>query len=193
MRKVSLLFILEIISSIIMIISYIFGIIQSFNNYYFKYCKTIKSTTERLLFEQFSYEVYSNIKSYPYLKENANNNEYSHSDWAQMEIEIKSDSFYDCQGVYDEELNEKYCQNKIISSKTCCRPERCIRTNDESDSLFCFDYVFDEIPANHRILLYNDDEILKDPRNRFCTYYNSYSETRLKIIYININSIMKIF
>jgi hypothetical protein len=24
--------------------------------------------------------------------------------------------------------------------------------------------------------LYNDDEILKDPRKKFCTYYNSYSE-----------------
>ena len=176
MRKVSLTFILEIISSIIMIISYILGIIQSFNNYYFKHCKTIKTTTERLLFEQFSYEVYSNIKSYPFTT--VNSDVISKQDY--IGIEFKGNSFYDCKGVFDGELNEKYCQNKVISGNTCCRPECCIRTNDESDNLFCFDYVFDEIPKNNRILLYNDDEILEDPRNRFCTYYNSYSETRLK-------------
>jgi hypothetical protein len=94
-----------------------------------------------------------------------------------MEIEIKGDYIYDCKDVFDGELNEEYCQNKVVSSSTCCRPECCIRTNNENDNLFCYDYVFDEIPTNDKILLYNDEEMLEDPRKKFCTYYNSYSGT----------------
>lgn len=184
-KRILILSIFEIISSIVMITSFVLSIIQSFNNYNFKNCKTKESTTERLLFEQFSYEIYSNIKSYPYLSEYS----YTYSSRSDMEIEIKSDSFYDCQDVFDEELNEKFCQNKILSSRTCCRPECCIRTNNENDNLFCYDYIFDGIPGNNRVLLYNEEEKLEDPKKRFCTYFNSYKESlkHSNIIYNNDN------
>ena len=81
----------------------------------------------------------------------------------------------DCQGIYDDELNEKICQNKIVNNYTCCRAECCSRTND--NSIFCKNYLFNSnsIPQYYTSLYYNDEEILEDPRRKFCTYFNKYS------------------
>ena len=160
----------EILSSFIMLVSYILIIIQSFENFNFKNYKTNKSIVERLLYEQFSYEIYSNLNSSIFLKENKFNTENE-----DMPLEIKSNTYYDCRGINDDELNEKICQNKIINNYTCCKPECCFRTN--GNNIYCNDYVFslnDNILGHNKILFYNDDELLEDPKRRFCTYYNEY-------------------
>ena len=106
-----------IISIISFWISLIFLLVQGILNFIFLNPKDREIIVERTLFEQFSYEVYSSIKtSLP------------------MEIEIKDqcedgeepvdfilnfDSFYDCRGIHSSELKES-CQDKIINNYTIC-------------------------------------------------------------------------
>ena len=113
-----------------------------------KNIKNKDSITERFLYEQFSYEVNSNINSSSFSNKNvsdllnlANFITPRNSVETDMEIEMKMKSYYDCQGVNDDELNEVICQDKIINSKTCCRAECCLRTNgDEGNNIFnCVD------------------------------------------------------
>ena len=161
----------EILATFIMFISYILGLIQSFINYNFKNYKTKEGIIERLFYEQFSYEIYSNIKKYAFSK----NGHYNYNYYDYMDIEFNSDSFYDCRGIYDEELNEEICQNKEITNFTCCRADCCMRTS--GNTIKCNNYQFDSstIPENNKILFYNDDEFFEDPRRRFCTYYSKYN------------------
>ena len=156
------------------ILSYILIIVQGSINYNFKNYKTRSLIAERLLYEQFGYEVYESIKSYPYaLSEGTSCYESWNTD---MEIEVKLDFYYDFRYVYDPELNENECQNQIVNGNTCCKSECCSKTN--GDETFCNNYLFtfdnDKI-KNNRILYYNDEEYFDDPRRRFCSYYNIYT------------------
>ena len=165
--------IFELLATACMLTSYILVLIQSFNNYNFKCYKTKDLIIERLSYEQFFQEVDSNINAFTFTKDyNETFNHWNNHD--DMHLEIKTETYYDCRGVYDEELNEENCQNKIISNSTCCRPECCIRTN--GNKLICTDYKFNfsYMPQNNKIFLYNDDEFFEDPKRRFCTYYNNY-------------------
>ena len=162
----------EIVSLGLAIVSYILIIIQSSNNYMFKNYKTRSLIAERLLFEQFGYEVKKSIESFPYAKNPSD--DYLYQDY--MNVEVKLDSYYDCRDVYDQELNENKCQNQILNNYSCCRSECCIKTN--GDETFCYDYAFDLDEGaikNKRILYYNDEEYFEDPKRRFCSYYNKYT------------------
>ena len=169
-EKITIIF--EIISALFIFISYLFEILQSFINYNFKEYRTKEDIVEKIFYEQFSYDIYENINSYLYTKLNYVNNNLDNDD---MKIDINLDSYYDCQGIYDDELNEKICQNKIVNNYTCCRAECCSRTND--NTIFCKNYLINSnnIPNNYHSLYYNDEEILEDPRRKFCTYFNKYS------------------
>ena len=164
----------EIVSLGIAILSYILIIVQGSINYNFKNYKTRSLIAERLLYEQFGYEVYESIKSYPYAL--SGGSAYYESGSSDMAVEVKLDSYYDCRDVYDPELNENICQNEIVKVNTCCKSECCSKTN--GDDIFCHNYLFtlyvNEI-KNNRILYYNDEEYFEDPRRRFCFYYNSYT------------------
>ena len=159
--------IFELISTLFMIIASILIIIQGFDNDNFRNYKTREIKTERLLFTQLSHEVYSNIIfSYPF---------YESSKGKNLAAEIKINSFFDCRGVRDNELNEFVCQNKINNNWTCCRSECCFRT--AGGYIYCNDYNFDlDNPniSNNKILSYDYEEFFEDPRRRFCTYYNNY-------------------
>ena len=177
MKFENITIIFEIISALFILVSYLFEILQSFFNYNFKEYRTKEDIVERILYEQFSYDIYENINSYLFTKTNdwnvVNNNlDNLNND---MKIDIKLDSYYDCQNIYDDELNEKICQNKIVNNYTCCRAECCSRTND--NIIFCKNYLFNSnnIPQYYTSLYYNDEEILEDPRRKFCTYFNKYS------------------
>ena len=175
MKFNNIIIIFEIISTFIMIISYILIIIQSFKNYNFKNFKTKDLIVERLLYEQFSNEIYSNINLPMFLKEYRTDHIIENVD---MNLEVKLNSFYDCQGIFDDELNEKICQNKLINNYTCCRAECCLRTN--GNHIYCNDYRFsldNSNLENNKILLYNDEEYFEDPRRRYCTYFNKYKGT----------------
>ena len=161
-------FIFEIIAIIFMIIASILLIVQGFENDKFKNYKSREIKTERLLLSQFSYEVYSNILSYPILGNSP--------DFYSLTAELKLKTYFDCRGVKDEELNEVICQDKIIYNNwTCCRNECCFRTN--GGNVYCNNYNFDlKNPNinNHKILTYDYEEYLEDPRRRYCTYCNKY-------------------
>ena len=164
--------ILEIISTIFMMIASILMIVQGFDNDNYRNYKTREIKTERLLFSQFSNEVYSNILSSPF--QNSSDNQ----GLTDLIAELKFNPSFDCRGVKDDELNEDICQDRILYDNwTCCRAECCIRTNGGIVS--CYDYNFDlKNPNiyNHKILSYDEKEYFEDPRRRFCTYYNKYHQ-----------------
>jgi len=165
---------IEIASIVLAIASYILIIIQSSNNYMFKNYKTRSLIAERVLYEQFSYEVKESIKSFPYTNTDNPSDNYEYEEY--MKVEAKLNSYYDCRDVYDPELNEEICQNQIVKNNTCCKSECCLKTN--GDETFCYNYVFDLDNGdikNHRILYYNDEEYFEDPKRRFCSYYNKYT------------------
>ena len=165
---------IEITSIVLAIASYILIIIQSSNNYMFKNYKTRSLIAERVLYEQFSYEVRDSIKSFPYTNNDNPSDNYEYKEY--MKVEAKLNSYYDCRDVYDPELNEEICQNQIVKNNTCCKSECCLKTN--GDETFCYNYVFDlynKDIKNHRILYYNDEEYFEDPKRRFCSYYNKYT------------------
>ena len=165
---------IEIASIVLAIASYILIIIQSSNNYMFKNYKTRSLIAERVLYEQFSYEVRDSIKSFPYTNNDNPSDNYEYKEY--IKVEAKLNSYYDCRDVYDPELNEEICQNQIVKNNTCCKSECCLKTN--GDETFCYNYVFDLYNKdfkNHRILYYNDEEYFEDPKRRFCSYYNKYT------------------
>ena len=132
----------------------------------FKNYKTRSLIAERLLYEQFSYEVYESIKSISYAT-SLSTGIYDNN--KAVKVELNLDSYYDCRDVYDPELNEELCQNQILKNNTCCKSECCLKT--EKFETFCFDYAFklnDEVIKNNRILYYNDEEYFEDPKRRFC-------------------------
>ena len=172
--------ILECISNIALLISYIFFIIQAIINIYFIHNKSKKIITERLLYEHFSEEIYSNIKSYPFsniipmeIKDIFNN---------YLNLEVKLDTYFDCQGIKSNFLNEKVCQDKIIHNFTCCKSECCTRINS-GEEFTCTNYSFNlkNINYDNRILNYNDEEMFDDPRRRYCKYFNKYIGNTSKI------------
>ena len=169
--------IFELSSIILMLVSYILIIIQSFNNYNFRNCKTKEMIVERLLYENFVDKVDHNINSYSYtISSDSEYSDYSYSDYRfYMPILIRSETYYDCKGVFDNELNEKICQNQIIKNNTCCRADCCWRNN--GNEIFCYNYSFDynNVPNKNKILIYNDEEIFEDPRRRLCSYENRYN------------------
>ena len=167
--------ILEIVSSIFIIIASILLIIQGFDNENYRNYGSREIKTERLLFSQFSREVYSNILNKTFIIQNSSNIS-SNQDY--LTAEIKLNPSFDCRGVKDEELNEGICQDKIINNDwTCCRAECCSRTN--GGNVHCYDYNFDlDNPkiSNYKILTYDEEESFEDPRRKFCTYYNKYNK-----------------
>ena len=168
--------IFELVSAISLILASILLIIQGIDNDNFKNYKTREAKIERFILSQFSFEIYSNIKSHAFLNENNSKNN--------LNIELKLKPFYDCRDVKDEELNEIICQDKIINNYTCCRPECCTRENN--GKVFCYNYNFNLSNPdiiNYKVLNYDDEEIIEDPRLKFCTYYNTYEKD------ININTL----
>ena len=174
---------IEIVSIGLAIISYILIIVQSSINYMFKNYKTRSLVTERLLYEQFSYEVYENILSYTFIHSDSSSSTQENYDYEYyynyMSVELKLDSYYDCRDVYDPELNEEICQNQIVKNNTCCKNECCLKTN--GDETFCYNYAFkleNDAIKNNIILYYNDQEYFDDPKRRFCSNYSVYNKEK---------------
>lgn len=109
------------ISVVSFIVSLVFLLIQGIYNCVFLYSSSTKIFIERLLFEQFSYEVYSSINnSVSTYFPTTNNIETKCSDnYEEMRINLNLDSFYDCRGIYSTDLYPE-CRNKIIRNTTIC-------------------------------------------------------------------------
>ena len=161
----------EFISTIFLLVSYALFLTQSYKNIIFVYSQSKDIICEKLLYEQFSKEIYSNIKSFPFSRiytqeDNENANNY-------LDVEVKLDSYFDCQGVKKGLLNE-ICQDEIVNNFTCCKSECCIRTDE---NMVCSNYSFNLQQShydNDKILNYNEDEWYDDPRRRYCYYFNKY-------------------
>ena len=105
------------LSVIFFIISLLFLLIQGIYNCIYLNSSSKKIIIERLLFEQFSYEVYSSINisldDYPYV----NSATSQCSD--EMTFNLNLDSFYDCRGIFSPDLDSQ-CRDNIIRNTTFC-------------------------------------------------------------------------
>ena len=174
---------LEFISILALLIAYIFFVYQSFLNYLFINNNSREIIAEKILYQNFSEEIYYNIRMR--LIKNITieeNKEIS----TNLNLEVKLDSFYDCRGENNGLLNEKECQDKIVNNLTWCRIECCIRINETT--IKCNNYNFDLKKSynNKTILNYNDEERIEDPRRRFCKYFNKYNNSTSKVLNISL-------
>ena len=81
------------------------------------------SIAERLVYQQFSHDVYSNIKSkILYDFEIIDHSQNCSDNREILNIPIKIESFYDWEKVKVDDIDKDLCQNKI---STCCKKECC--------------------------------------------------------------------
>ena len=106
------------LSVIFFIISLFFLLIQGIYNCVFLNSSSRKIITERLLFEQFSYEVYSSINiSLSIYSPSVLSSTNQCSD--EMTFNLNLDSFYDCRGIFSPDLDSQ-CRDTIIRNTTFC-------------------------------------------------------------------------
>ena len=127
--------VIGIISIILLIISVGFIITQSIINLIYSFQLSNKIITERLIYEQFSHEVYSNINSHPFIQiTEVSNTDYSCSNEL-IRIPIKIEEFYDCGN--NENIDE-FCQNKITAESLCCLKSCCFeKIENKKESKNC--------------------------------------------------------
>ena len=168
----------EFISVLALLLSYIFFVIQSFYNTQFISSNSNEIIAERQLYKHFSEDIYTNIRRKSFTK--INQSEIKNSNSQYLNLEVKLDTFFDCQGIKKGLLNE-VCQNTIINNLTCCRSDCCIKKNEE---ILCNNYNFNlkKIFLDNKILNYNDEERFEDPRRRYCKYFNKYTGLASKIL-----------
>ena len=154
--------IVNIISSLLLIIAYVFIMIQSYKNLTFNKNNNSDIIAERLVYEQFSHEVYSNILSKMIVNISyININEECPQDYKEINIPIKMESFYDCEDIDNiDNIDKDICQNKITSSSLCCRKQCCKRViSGKKDFNYCR----------------NKDNVNEDdPREYFCSKFSKY-------------------
>ena len=115
----------NIIILYISVVSFIFSLvlllIQGIYNCVFLYSSSRINIIERLLFEQFSYEVYSSINT-PLSYDFPTTTEQSQCYYPYKDISfnLNLDSFYDCRGISSSDLEDPQCRNKIITDTTIC-------------------------------------------------------------------------
>ena len=151
----------KIISYAILIIFYIFIIIQSAINIKYNKNNDKHITAERLVYEHFSKEVYSNINSKLIIDMKfIDINQDCPNDYELTKFPIKLESFYDCEGVSIRELDKDICQNKITNSHLCCEKHCCYNkvVNKKSEK-FC-----------NPKLTYKDE----DHRQNYCSKFSKY-------------------
>ena len=79
------------------------------------------------------------------------------SNYHNLNLRLKLDSYYDCTDVKNDELKES-CQNEIVSNITCCENRYCVGlTFNSSSSISIQDYIRS-----------------RDPRSKYCEYFNRY-------------------
>lgn len=178
--------IFEFISILTLLISYILFVYQSFLNYHFINNSSREIIAEKILYKHFSEEIYSNIKMKLLKNITIKEKEEDISNISTyLNLEVKLESYFDCRGETNGLLNEKECQDKIVSNLTCCRSECCTRINE---SIKCNNYNFDlkRVYNNNTILNYNEEEKIEDPRRRFCKFFNVYNNSTSKVLNISL-------
>ena len=187
-KKKCLIF-FEFISFTLIIITYILYTVQSFINQNFAKHKSKSALTEKLLYENFGDEIYNNIRSKPINKIISGKD----SKMQKLKIVVKLNTSFDCRGVKFGLLNEDYCQDKIVNNITCCKSECCYNNKDKKGNTQCNNYNFNirKTSTDKNKLTYNNDEIIDDPRRRYCQYMNLNSGETSTIL--NYNLLMEPF
>ena len=140
--------------------------IQTIDNLIYNYSNDKTILAEKLVYQQFSHDVYSNInnkilyqfETVPYGHDCPEGKEV-------LKIPIKIDTFYDCEDIkYNvEDLDEEVCKNSISKGATCCQKE-CCKNNIYVKQQQCREKNF-----------FNKSEEENDPRKNVCKYYNIYN------------------
>ena len=162
---------LNSISIFLLIISCILIFVQTIKNLIYNYSNDKTVLAEKLVYQQFSHDVYSNIKSkiiqkfelVPFDSDCPEGKEV-------LKIPIKLDSYYDCENIKDNDLNENLCQNKISQSSICCSDECC------EEDIYLRQTKCREKNINDITI-----EEANDIRNIKCTYFNVYNGKFSKI------------
>ena len=159
----------NIISAFVLIIAYGFIIAQSIINMIYNMNEKNNIIAERLVYEQFAHEVYSNINSklIKEIDEVDINKDCNYTDgFTLMNFPIKIQSFYDCEDVNNDAIDKKVCQNKITSDILCCRQSCCFKgITNKKENFYCLDkFAINEI-----------DKDVEDIRNSECSKYSIYN------------------
>ena len=154
----------NIISCFLLIIAMGFIMTQSIINFIYSINTNKHIIAERLVYEQFSHEVYSNINSKP-IKEIIQRSSSCEEGEEPMRIPIKIETFYDCENIDDESI-DKYCQDKITSVSLCCSKECCFEeVSGKKVNRYCFQKIEND----------------KEPREGLCTKFSKYNGKIYKI------------
>lgn len=166
---------LNIISFCLLIISCILIFSQAIKNIYYNYSKNKTILAEKLVYQQFSHDVYSNINNKIYYQfETISYTEECPPGKEIVQIPIKIDSYYDCENIKKNllnELNEDICQNKISKSSICCKND-CCENNIYLKQTICREKNYKNI----------EDEENNDIRKNICQYFNIYNGKFTKIL-----------
>ena len=162
------LFIL-IITFLLLNSGFILIIIQNIKNIIFYSEKSKEIIAEKIIYEQFSHEIYSNIKSRIYyeIRQTSISTECD-SGYEIIKFPLRMEYFYDCEGIFDDKIDKKDCQDKITNPQHCCELNCCrdYIINKEKKH-FCSDWTY--FPYF-------------DSRNDICSYISIYNG---KFYYIN--------
>lgn len=159
MGKIILIFLFHLISLLLLIISCILIIIQNIKNLIFYSEKRKDIIAEKIIYEQFSHEVYSNIKSKIYydIRNSTTCDEGSEI----IKFPLKFEYFYDCEDVDDDDIDKEECQNKITSYLFCC------------ELSCCRDYVFHK--DRYHFCQNKNNYYQKDSRENACSTISVYN------------------
>ena len=151
--------------------SFILILIQNIQNISFYSENSKEIIAEKLIYEQFSHEIYSNINSKIYYDiKNIEIKEDCEEGYELIKFPIRIEYYYDCLGVNDDIIDKNECQNRITSPKYCC------------ELSCCRDHV---IRKNRYHFCANNNYISGyDPRNDICSNISVYNGN---FYYINNN------
>ena len=160
-KKIIILLLFHIVSIILLIIAFILILIQNINNIIFCSENNKNITTEKLIYEQFSHEIYSNIKSKIFydIKNIPINDKCENGSLIKFPVRIES--FYDCEGVYNDIIDYNECQNRITNPSYCCEPN------------CCRDYVINK--ERYHFCSENKNFSAHDPRSDICSNISIYN------------------
>ena len=143
------------LSILFFILSFIFLLVQGIINYKFYRFNDRKIITERTLFEQFSYEVYSNINT-PLLYDIDIEDKCSNSQPVSFYLHL--DTFYDCRGIFNKDLG--LCRDNVNRNNTNCF--------SQEDSTIDYSNL--------------DDWFVYDERKHLCNYYSKFTQRVDKLL-----------
>ena len=155
----------NIFSCFILIIAYVFIMVQSYINIIYNKNDENHIIAERLVYEEFAHEVYKNINSkrivdiqFIEFYQNCAEN------YDTINLPIKIETFYDCKDCRDKDCSKIYkdiCLNSITRESLCCKNSCCYKKVSEKKEInICSD---------------KNNENIEDPREYLCTKFSRYN------------------